>query len=507
METQLENKEQLLKSVVESAPFPIGVYEGRELIIILANPTMIKTYGKGNDVIGRSYRDILPELANQEIFDQLIGVLETGIPFHAKNQRVDLVIDGILTVHYFNYSFTPIHDTYGNVYAVMNTAADVTDLNVARQQVLEGEEKLRIAVQSADLGAFEVDLSTGKYLASARFMEICELEEGEVTEETLESVIHPDDRQIRKQAYDESIMTGQLNFEARLLCRDESVKWIRVKGIMLKSDTALPNSILGMVQDITEQKLFAEKLRKLVKKRTRELRRSNEDLLQFAHVVSHDLKEPVRKIKLFNNLLKNELEPILDAKGKKYIDKVEHASERMFMMIDAILNYSSLNASGNPIEQVNLNEIIDNITADLELVIQQKQAIINVDTFPIIEGSPILMHQLFYNLINNALKFSKDGVSPIVTIKAQAISGQLKITVKDNGIGIEEQFTQQIFKAFERLHSKDVYEGTGLGLSLCKKIVERHHGTIEAVGTAGEGAEFIITLPQQQPFKKNKAGK
>lgn len=143
------------------------------------------------------------------------------------------------------------------------------------------------------------------------------------------------------------------------------------------------------------------------KKRTEELKRSNEDLLQFAHAVSHDLKEPVRKIKIFNELLKNELEPVLPEKGKRYIEKVQNASDRIFMMIDGILNYSAVNALGNPIESVNLNVIIDSITADLELAIEQKKANLSIEPLPVIEGSPILIHQLFYNRINNSLKFSK----------------------------------------------------------------------------------------------------
>ena len=496
--------ENVLKNAIETAPFPIGVYAGHELEIILANKCMRDTYGKGEDVIGKRYTDILPELENQEIFDQLRDVVATGIPFEAKDTRVDIVKEGVLNPHYFNYNFTPVYDDEGELFAVMNTAADVTDLNLSRQQTIEAKERLRLAVQSADLGTFETQNSDGSLVVSERFMEIWGMEQNTSLQQDLIDRIHPEDKQIRAEAHENAKSTGHLNYEARILPKDNGiVKWIRVKGTVLKDENDAPKSIIGIVQDVTEQKVFAEKLRKLVKKRTRELKRSNEDLLQFAHVVSHDLKEPVRKIKMFNNLLQSELQPVLQEKSKRYIEKVQHASDRIVMMIDGILNYSAMNASGNPIEKVDLNQIVENITSDLELVIQQKEAELHIDQLPDIEGSPILMHQLFYNLINNALKFSKQDIAPIISISCKQTNGMLEIKVKDNGIGIDQKYLGQVFNAFERLHSRDQYEGTGLGLSLCRKIAERHHGTIEAYGMVGQGAVFTVTLPEKQPVKKN----
>ncbi|WP_216351010.1 PAS domain-containing sensor histidine kinase, partial [Mucilaginibacter polytrichastri] len=466
--------ENILKNVVESAALPIGVYAGHDLKIVLANKYMRDTWGKGDDVIGKFYTEILPELENQEIFGHLREVLATGIPFHAKNTKVDIIKDGKLMPHYFNYNFTPVYDDNGNLFAVMNTASEVTELHDSRQQTVEAEEHLRIAVQSADLGTFETRGEA--IIASQRFRQIWEVDEDQCTQSGLINRIHTDDLPVRDLAYEKAEYTGQLNYEVRILVQDGATKWIRLNGTILKSEDGKATSVIGIVQDVTEQKLFAEKLRKLVKKRTRALKRSNEDLLQFAHVVSHDLKEPVRKIKIFNNLLQSELQPVLEEKSKQYLEKVQHASDRIFMMIDGILNYSALNASGNPVEKVDLNQVIENITNDLEVVIQQKNAHITVEIIPDIEGSPILMHQLFYNLINNALKFSKEDIPPRIDISCVKQDGVIELIVKDNGIGIDDKYSQRVFNAFERLHSKDRYEGTGLGLSLCKKITERHHG-------------------------------
>ncbi|MFH7018684.1 ATP-binding protein [Flavobacterium sp. FlaQc-47] len=495
---------QLLKVIVDDAPLPIGIYEGNNLDIILANKYMISAYGKGEDVIGKSYMEVLPELKEQGIFEQFLNVLSTGEPFIAVDHKLDILIEGKLQTFYFNYNITPVYDNEGKIYAVMNTALDVTTLNLAHKQVNEAQEKLHLAVQSADLGIFEVNLLSDEVITSGRFEEIWGLEPlGIHTHEELIGRVYLLDKEAREHAYRNAQDTKHLNYEARVVHNDESLHWVRIKGTLVPDTNGQINTVLGIVQDITQQKQFAEKLKELVKKRTEELKRSNEDLLQFAHVVSHDLKEPVRKIKIFNELLKNELEPVLPEKGKHYIEKVQNASDRIFMMIDGILNYSAMNALGNPIESVNLNAIIESITTDLELVIEQKKANLSIEELPIIEGSPILIHQLFYNLINNSLKFSKEDVTPEIEIGGSKSGNEIVISVKDNGIGIDSKHTTEVFNAFKRLHPKEKYEGTGLGLSLCRKIVERHHGSIEIVGKSAQldGTVIKVTLPLKQPIK------
>lgn len=504
MENNYPPSIELLRTVIDDAPLPIAIYQGPDLTIILANKYMINTYGKGEDVIGKSYMEILPELKEQGIFEQLLGVLDTGNPFMVLDQKVDIITRGELRTYYFNYNLTPVYNDLGEIYAVMNTALDVTNLNLAHKQASEAKEKLELAVQSADLGVFEASLINDEVITSGRFEQIWGVESrGIHSHEELIGRVYLLDKEIREHAYRIAHDTGHLNYETRIVHNDQSLHWVRVKGTLVRGTDGQIRTVLGIVQDITQQKQFAEKLKELVKKRTEELKRSNEDLLQFAHVVSHDLKEPVRKIKIFNELLKNELEPVLPEKGKRYIEKVQNASDRIFMMIDGILNYSAMNALGNPIESVNLNEIIESITADLELVIEQKKANLSIEPLPVIEGSPILIHQLFYNLINNSLKFSKEDVPPEIEISSAVSGNEIVITVKDNGIGIDPKHTTEVFNAFKRLHPKEKYEGTGLGLSLCRKIVERHHGSIEIVGSSAQldGTVIKITLPMLQPAK------
>ena len=261
-----------------------------------------------------------------------------------------------------------------------------------------------------------------------------------------------------------------------------------------------------MARDVTEI-VQAEKLLEL---KNLELLRSNEDLQQFAHVASHDLKEPVRKVRTFANRLSREFGASLTDNGRTYLSKMEKAADRMYTMIDGVLKYSSLTTIGDENEQVNLNQTIEAIKADLEVVIEEKKASVEYKDLPIVEGSSILLYQLFYNLIFNSLKFARPGVPPIVEIEAEpkhavdtnASSGEkieyVRIIIRDNGIGFSDADASKIFMPFSRLNSKDKFEGTGLGLSLCKKIVERHKGAIEASGIENEGSTFYISLPIKQ---------
>jgi PAS domain S-box-containing protein len=265
-------------------------------------------------------------------------------------------------------------------------------------------------------------------------------------------------------------------------------------------------AIAGTTRDISDLKAAEDALRKseerleqVVSERTSELQRSNEDLLQFAHVASHDLKEPTRKVRFFADRLLNDTDSRLSSEGKRYVEKINSAADRMFHMIDGVLNYSKVNNLHEAHSAVDLGGLIRQIVLDLEVLIQQKQARVEASELPTIEGSPVLLYQLFYNLINNSLKFAQMDVPAVISIEAApaSIEGRdwWQIDVRDNGIGFPQMYADKIFATFTRLHPKDLYEGTGLGLSLCKKIVERHGGTIRAESRVGEGTVFRIKLP------------
>jgi PAS domain S-box-containing protein len=269
----------------------------------------------------------------------------------------------------------------------------------------------------------------------------------------------------------------------------------------------LQNEIRGVIvlaRDVTEIVLSEQ----LLRVKNMELERSNDDLQQFAHVASHDLKEPVRKVRMFGSRIRDEYKDILPERAMSYLKKMDDAANRMYEMIEGVLRYSSLNAVQQTAEEIDLNKIFEEIKSDLELLITSREAVVNHAVLPTIKGSRILIYQLFYNLLNNSLKFSKTTVQPLVNIAAKILSGKdvpvqdakpevkyHEIIVSDNGIGFNQRDAEKIFQSFSRLNAKDKYEGTGLGLALCKKIVERHNGFITAIGQEGEGAAFMIYLP------------
>ncbi len=231
------------------------------------------------------------------------------------------------------------------------------------------------------------------------------------------------------------------------------------------------------------------------------LERSNQALRDFASIASHDLQEPLRKVSTFGGMLKQKCGSLLGVQGNGYLERVLDANQRMQSLLTALLEYSRLSTRADPFVEVELKQIIREVLSDLEARIQSSGGEVYVGDLPVIPADPTQMRQLFQNLIGNALKFHKEGEKPSVKVSCiPANNGVAQIIVEDNGIGFEEQYLEKIFAPFQRLHSKSSpYEGTGMGLAICKKIVERHGGSITAQSAPGQGATFIITLSRYKP--------
>ncbi len=242
----------------------------------------------------------------------------------------------------------------------------------------------------------------------------------------------------------------------------------------------------------------------------RALERSNHDLQQFASVASHDLQEPLRKIQIFSNLLISDSSNKFTPEAQQYLQKIMDSSTRMKNLIVDVLNYSKLSAVSNEFVPVDLNEVVREVLEDFELTIREKQASIVVGRLPVVEGIKGQIRQMFQNVISNALKFSRPGTPPLISIQATpcaerslsaapAEDGPFSlIAIKDNGIGFDEKYLSNMFTLFECLHSKDAYEGTGIGLAITKKIIEKHNGLVTARSHPDEGAEFLLLLCVKQ---------
>ena len=254
-----------------------------------------------------------------------------------------------------------------------------------------------------------------------------------------------------------------------------------------------PKEALARVQTQLRLQVTTKKLIEYSKK----LEESNRDLEGFCSIASHDLKEPLRKIMTFGERLDEECSPAFTQKGKTYLAKIQNATSRMNQFIDDLLEYSKISIDSRQYRPVNLNTTVKEVLENLEALLDKTNGTINADSLPTVEGVPLHFYQLFLNLISNALKFSKKGVAPIVNIQSLPTeNGAVKIIIQDNGVGIENTSFDRIFKPFERLHGKSSYEGSGIGLAVCKKIVECYQGTIQVESEPGKGSQFTFFLPQ-----------
>lgn len=240
---------------------------------------------------------------------------------------------------------------------------------------------------------------------------------------------------------------------------------------------------------------LATDLEQLVAERTAELHRSNRELEQFAYVASHDLQEPLRKVLAFGDRLKARCADQVGDQGREYIERMQTAAARMRTLIQDLLTYSRVGTRAVEFAPVPLGEVAAEVLSDLELRLEQTGATVDLGPLPAVEADRLQMRQLFQNLIGNALKFRRPDAPPRVTVRAETDGDRCRLTVTDNGIGFDNTYADRIFQVFQRLHGRDEYEGTGIGLAICRKIAERHGGTITADGRPGLGATFAVTLP------------
>jgi len=229
-----------------------------------------------------------------------------------------------------------------------------------------------------------------------------------------------------------------------------------------------------------------------------ELALSNRELASFAYVASHDLREPLRKIQAFGDRLQDKESDNLSKRGKDYVQRMQNAAARMKDLIEALLNLSRIGTAGETFARTDLNAVMHDVLEDLEERITETNGRIDIADLPEIDADSTQIRQLFQNLISNALKFRRTDVAPEIQVSAKTADGMCILTFTDNGIGFEPEYSERIFGVFQRLHGRDAFEGTGIGLSICRKTAERHGGSIVAEGRLGDGATFILTLPIRQ---------
>lgn len=501
---QVKNKlaliqsEENVKRLFEQTPVGIALFNGRSLTIEIANPTILEYWGrKLEDVLNKPLAEALPEIAAQGFSEIALGVFDTGVTYVSPEVPVHVWRGDSIETLFVHFAFLPQRDAQGDVTGLLGIANDVTDLVRSRKKVEKNELRLQHLANSMPQVVWIAEHDGTVTYYNNRVNQLAGVEKSG-DRWIWNTTVHPDDIEPTTKAYQHAIAHRSIyQIEHRILMKDGSYRWFLSRAYPFDGEEGI--KWYGTATDVHDQKVLEAELENLVRHRTLELQRSNEDLQQFAHVASHDLKEPVRKIKTFSHKLKDEYSNVLGERGNNFINKIIHSTDRMYSMINGVLEYSTLSSTGSAFKPVDLNHVIKNIQADLEVLIQEKNAVIRSSAMPAINGIPDLIYQLFYNLINNSLKFNRESTPLEIDIQSSDVEMNgvtfTQILITDNGIGFDDNFAEQIFITFFRLHSKDKYEGTGLGLALCKKIVERHGGLIRAKGKKDHGAQFQILLP------------
>lgn len=413
-----------------------------------------------------------------------------------------------------------LHDEYGTPYRMLGSMLDLTELKKAEQEVASNVAQKKFIIEAMPLIVLMTDAAGNLNFTNKQFELYTGITEQEAQQSGWKKVIHEEDLDQLTETWKEAVeYKSDFQREVRIKVRNSThnYHWNLLRARARKDENGSLFNWVVTIVDIHEQKVANEILEERVAQRTKELQdinialeRSNYDLQQFASVASHDLQEPLRKIHMFSKLIRDKHSTEMSEAGAFYLDKIMQASNRMKSMIRNILNLSKLSAEKSQFLPTDLKTILTELIDDFEITIREKQAEIDIGNFPVIEVIPEQIRQVLLNLLSNAFKFSKPDHKPVIRIRATRIEEKsfdsparddgpfCKISISDNGIGFDDQFKETIFILFHRLHSKDKYEGTGIGLAITKKIIEKHNGIITASGVEGEGATFEIILPVQQ---------
>jgi len=325
--------------------------------------------------------------------------------------------------------------------------------------------------------------------------------------------VHPEDRAPNLALWERAVAArGPCEYEHRLRRHDGQYRYFSVRAVPVFTDEGAIREGAGIHTDITPRKLAEDQLRSSALA----LGQSNRELEEFATVASHDLQEPLRKIRSFVSCLRDEQAATLNAEGRDYLDRIQSAATRMTTLVADLLEFSRVSSKGKPFIPVDLNEVIAGVVSDLEARFVQTGGRAEILHLPTVASDPIQMRQLLQNLLGNALKFHRKHETPVVRVSAEIThdrdsngsaqaSGTCRISVTDNGIGFDEKYLDRVFTIFQRLHGRGDYEGTGIGLAICRKIAERHGGSITARSVPGRGATFIVTLPLLQKPERSHA--
>jgi PAS domain S-box-containing protein len=446
----------------------------------------------------------LPKNDQQQLLDNWSKSIQQRTDFNINHQIVNgnhvASAKGLATFFY---------DDDGQPLYAIGAVIDITEAEIAQRKLRESEERFELAIEGTNAGTWDWDIETGKIVYNEKWANIIgyTLEELQpIDTNTWVKFTHPEDFEYASKLHQEHFEGKNSYYECEIRMKHKNGEWIWIQDsgkVFSRSEDGHPIRMAGTHIDITKRKnaeielnSYKENLKELIKEQTKELKEINVELEAFAYSISHDLRTPLRYIEGFSKLLKRRI-VINDEETERYFSHISEGIQNMSAMIDALLNFSRLGRRAIEKEVVDMNEVIAEAIKEFTHVCNEREIKWEIGKLPIISGDPALILMVFENLISNAIKFTKDKDEAIIEIQPLEIpdqKGKTTISVKDNGVGFDMEYSDKLFGVFQRLHSQEEFEGTGIGLANVKKIIDKHGGSIRIDAEEERGATFYITL-------------
>lgn len=492
-ESEIKSQKRLaeIEAIYNSAPIGLCVLD-RNLRFVRINDRMAKINGfPPEEHIGKTLQEIVPDLAEQ-------GEIVAKEVFETKKKVMGREFNGITpakpgVLRTWIEQWYPVKGSSNQIIGINVAVLEITDIKRADKALKKSEEKLRLAIEGADAVMWFWNLEKDVFEWTDRYINIFGTNpDPEMSYDDFLKSVHPEDREKVKNATQRVMQYGEdFKVELRTIWPDRSIHWVYSLGRLFYDFQGKPKEMIGIAIDITPSKLAEQELQETLK----QLKRSNAELEQFAYVASHDLQEPLRMITSFLQLLQRRYENQIDSDANEFIQFAVDGAARMQELVNDLLTYSRIGRKTGKFEYVNTEDILKQITFDSRLLIEENNAHINYDNLPLVWADYTQMVQVFQNLISNSIKYNEQE-NPTINISAEKKVNDWVFKVEDNGIGIDPKHRVHVFKIFQRLHGRDEYDGTGIGLAIVKRIVEQHGGMIWYESKPGEGSIFYFSIPQ-----------
>ena len=488
---ELHRSETLYRTLAEAAPDIIFVLARDGRVEYLNDVAAVQFKRTVDEMVGRFVTELFPPNVAMEQLNGVLNVFKTGKPYAAESKVLFPDAE-----RWFNTILVPIRDEDGSVISVLGVSRDMTARRQIEDELFQSRQMLQLILDNIPQRVFWKNRDLFYLGANQPFLRDAGLE-------TLEQVLGIDDFGLHWKASadvyraddHEVIDSGipKVDYEESLITKDGEMEWLRTSKIPLRDREGQIFGVLGTYEDITGLK----RAETLLAERNQELIRSNADLEQFAYIASHDLQEPLRMVASFAQLFARRYQGTLDERGEKYLTYIVDGAYRMQQLIDDLLKYSRVGTRAKTFVTLDCSQVVAQVLHNLQVTVRETGANVVVEALPTIQADETQILQLFQNLVANAIKFHREA-APEVRIWAERDGAAWRFGVADNGIGIEPQYEERVFVIFQRLHSREEYPGTGIGLAVCKKIVQRHGGRIWFESTPGVGTTFFFIIPDQQ---------